>query len=73
MSKNSLKSEEWKIVTGSHYKTKRNDNHCSFCGCTIDVRTASLSSNCGIESWNLENPDKPLPLKWTKIETNGNP
>lgn len=71
MSKNSQKSEEWKIITGSHYKTNRKDDHCSFCGCTIEMRTGSLNSNCGIESWNLSNPDKPLPLKWAKFETNG--
>ena len=64
-SKNVSKSPEYKNITGKEYNTQRADKHCCFCGCPIDVRTASLSSNCGIESWNKYNPDKTLPLKWT--------
>ena len=47
------------------YTTKRTDPHCTICSCPISTRTASLSSNCGIEVFNIQNPDKPMPLKWT--------
>jgi len=70
MSKNSPKSPEYKALTGVHYKTKRNDPHCSFCGCEIKMRTASMSSNCGIESWNALEPTKQIPLKWANFERN---
>lgn len=71
MSKNSINSEEYFSLTGKHYETKRNDPHCSFCGCPLTKRTASFDSDCGIETWNEENPDKQIPLKWTKFEENG--
>lgn len=71
MSKNAIKSEEYFELTGKNYKTVRNDPHCTFCGCTLIKRTASFDSNCGIESWNEEHPDKQIPLKWTKFETDG--
>jgi len=48
----------------SNYETKRIDDHCILCGCNIDLKTGSLMSNCGIESWNLKNPNEKLSLKW---------
>jgi hypothetical protein len=48
------------------YKTDRTEEHCMHCGCPITTKTASLDSNCGIETHNEENPDNTLPLKWTK-------
>ena len=71
MSKNSTTSEEYLSLTGKHYTTRRQDEHCSFCGCTLTKRTASFDSECGISTWNEENPDKQIPLKWTKFETDG--
>lgn len=50
------------------YKSDRTDKHCTFCGCLVSLKTAALESNCGIEIYNTANPDKPLPLKWEKIE-----
>lgn len=50
------------------YKTDRHDAHCTMCGCPILQKTASLSSNCGIETYNLTHPDNPLPLKWTAYD-----
>lgn len=47
-----------------NYKTKRIDQHCIWCGCPIEVKTASLSANCGIEDYNEEHPDQPMDLKW---------
>lgn len=46
------------------YETDREDYHCSMCGCPVATRTASLTSNCGIEAWNAENPDDQMELKW---------
>jgi len=48
----------------SDYSSNRLDDHCTLCGCNIDLKTESLMSNCGIETWNLKNPDEKLPLKW---------
>jgi hypothetical protein len=47
-----------------NYKTSRVDEHCIMCGCPIKKKTASLSSNCGIEKFNENNPKQILPLKW---------
>ena len=62
-SRNSEYSKEYYLLTGAHYRTDREDEHCSFCGCPVTTRTASLGSNCGIEFWNKNNPSKQLELK----------
>lgn len=49
------------------YKTDRNYEHCIHCGCPTATRTAALEANCGIEEYNKNNPDNPMPLKWEKI------
>lgn len=67
-SQNAKSSQEYKSLTGSNYKTNRTDLHCSFCGCGIKTRTAGLGADCGISTWNKDNPNKQLPLKWTKYE-----
>lgn len=64
---NAKTSLEYFQLTTTHYKTKRNDDHCCFCGCPIKVRTASLYANCGIEEWNERWPDKQIELKWRAI------
>lgn len=71
MSKNATTSLEYTRLTGKSYITKRDDAHCSFCGCELNMRTRALSSNCGIEVWNKNNPDNTLPLKWTKFKEDG--
>jgi hypothetical protein len=68
MSNNATTSPEYKSLTGNNYKTSRNSSHCSFCGCGIEMRTGSLSKDCGIETWNENNPDKTIKLKWTKFK-----
>lgn len=68
MSKNATTSPEYLALTGYHYHTNRNDEHCSFCGCDIKMRTRSLSSECGIGTWNKDNPTRQLPLKWKAYE-----
>ena len=50
------------------YATDRQDVHCVMCGCPITTKTASLESNCGIETYNNENPSTPMPLKWEKTD-----
>jgi len=68
MSKNATTSPEYLALTGYHYHTDRKDEHCSFCGCDIKMRTRSLSSECGIGTWNKDNPTRQLPLKWKAYE-----
>lgn len=67
MSKNAKTSEEYKALTGENYSTTRKADHCSFCGCPVKQRTASLTSECGVSHWNNMNPDKKIDLKWNKI------
>lgn len=57
MSKNAAKS--------GIYATQRLDEHCIHCGCPIDTRTASLTSPCGIATYNKKHPEAPMELKWT--------
>ena len=64
---NAKTSEEYFSLTGEHYKTKRTEDHCNFCGCPIDIKTASLHVNCGIETWNEDHLDNQLELKWKAI------
>ena len=61
-------SENAKVNPAINYKTDRKDKHCTQCGCPIDIRTASLSANCGIENFNHNNPDKQIPLKWVAYQ-----
>lgn len=63
MSENAKTSSEYKEVTGTNYKTQRKEEHCSFCGCPLKTRTASLDKTCGISAWNKNNKEQ-LPLKW---------
>ena len=46
------------------YKTQRVDEHCIHCHCPIVTKTASLHSNCGIENYNVRNPNNRMELKW---------
>lgn len=64
MSKNAPSSKEYKKLTGKHYSSSRNDEHCSFCGCPTLLRTAALEKNCGAEDWNEDNPNNKIPLMW---------
>ena len=67
-STNAVSSPEYLQLTGEHYSTTRSELHCSFCGCICTFKTASLSSNCGVESWNASKPDKQIELLWHKVE-----
>jgi len=51
-----------------NYKTDRLDAHCSKCFCNINLKTASLESNCGLEAWNKEHPEHYINLKWHKYD-----
>jgi len=63
MSKNAVSSEEYKEVFGKNYETKRDDNHCSLCGCKIKLKTASLNSQCAIND-NKEVLSKGFAKRW---------
>ena len=60
-------SSEYKELTGNSYQTERTDYHCSMCGCVINIKTASLESNCGIENYNQINNTN-IQLKWIKYD-----
>lgn len=61
-------SENAKNNPAMNYKSEREDEHCSLCGCNIILKTSSLLSDCGIAYYNTTKPGKenPLELKWTK-------
>ena len=65
---NAKSSEEYRQLTGKQYSSSRPELHCSLCGCITTFKVASLSSDCGIEEWNNNNPHKKLPLKWQAIK-----
>lgn len=71
MSSKAKTSKEYFDLTGSNYSTARNEDHCSFCGCGLNMRTAALNKDCGIETWNKDNPSKQIPLKWVKFKKDG--
>lgn len=50
------------------FKTRRASAFCIHCGCPLTKKTASLSSNCGIEEYNQKHPKEQIPLKWTAYE-----
>lgn len=64
MSKNATHSSEYEEVVGKHYSSDREDEHCTFCGCPIETRTAALIKPCGIATWNKNHKDRQLTLKW---------
>lgn len=66
MSKNATTSKEFKDLTGYRYETHRSDDHCSFCGCGIKMRTSGMNNSCGIETWNKDHPKNKIDLKWGK-------
>lgn len=55
-----------------NYHSSRKDEHCIHCGCPITKKTASLESNCGIEIFNANRNNNPIPLKWEKYSKYGN-
>lgn len=61
-------SEEYKELFGEHYTTDRKELHCSVCACMISKKTASLESNCGLESYNEKHPENEQELKWKSIK-----
>lgn len=63
-SDNAKTSQEYKDLYGENYQTDRTEPHCAACGCPILKKTASLSSSCGLESYNNENPDNTQELRW---------
>lgn len=61
---NAKASPEYKELYGVNYKTNREDLHCAHCSCPVASKTASLTSDCGITSYNAIHQDKQIDLKW---------
>lgn len=61
-----FQSNNAKTDPSQNYKTERFDVHCTMCQCNIELKTACLDCNCGIEAWNNEYPNNKMPLKWEK-------
>lgn len=61
-------SKEYKELYKTNYKDDGSILHCSICSCPINKKTASLSSNCGLEIYNEDHPDNKQPLKWEKYK-----
>lgn len=59
-------NEEYYSLYKEHYTSSRPDEHCSICSCKLELKTAALQVNCGIEYWNSNN-EKQLELKWKSI------
>lgn len=57
-------SEEYLALYGWNYETKLNYLHCSVCQCPVKKKTACLDCKCGLENYNIENPNNKQPLKW---------
>jgi len=62
---NATSSTEYYDIFKEHYKTDRDDNHCSVCGCNEKLKTSSLDSNCGLDT---DEKTKHLELKWNKYK-----
>jgi hypothetical protein len=48
------------------YKSDLVFDHCIHCLCSIELKTASLDSMCGLDAWNKKKPNNQIPLKWNK-------
>lgn len=60
--------EEYKKLYNKSFKTERvGEKFCVICGCPDVTKTASLSSECGLATYNEEFPNNPQPLKWEKF------
>lgn len=67
-STNAKTSKEYYDLYKKNYESERLDLHCSVCSCPILKKTASLQSNCGLETYNEINTDNKQPLKWEKYQ-----
>ncbi len=65
---NAQTSREYFELMGKHYETDRLDTHCAMCLCNLDFKVASLSSECGLASYNEDHPENKQNLKWNKYE-----
>lgn len=63
---NAKQSEEYRQLYGRYYETDRTDLHCSCCSCNVNLKSSSLASSCGLETYNQEIPENKQPLKWEK-------
>lgn len=59
---------EYKKLFNKPFEKEEDGKYCGICGCSEDVRTSSLSSECGLKVYNEANPDNIQELKWGKYE-----
>jgi len=61
---------EYVKLTGEPFnkETRQNERFCGVCGCPENIRTYSLSANCGLESYNEEHPENKQILKWESFK-----
>lgn len=57
-------SEYEKLYKKPFKSSRKGQSYCGICGCPENTRTASLSSNCGLESYNKQHPENQQELKW---------
>jgi len=58
---------EYRKLMGVPFETDRkNEKFCGVCGCPMETRTSSLSSDCGLEYYNENNQNNKQELKWKK-------
>lgn len=55
---------EYQKLLGEPFIDKKGGKYCSICGCSENLKTSSLDSNCGLEAYNMKHPDNKQQLKW---------
>lgn len=61
---------EYQKLYNKPFEKKTDGRYCGICGCSEDVRTSSLSADCGLSVYNEEHPENIQELKWKKYKTN---
>lgn len=61
--------EEYQKLYNKKFESDRTSGKfCGICGCPEITKTSSLSSDCGLSSYNEEHPENIQELKWTKYK-----
>lgn len=64
---------EYKKLFNKSFESDRiNEEFCTSCGCPIKTKTASLDTECGLKTYNDNNPDNIQTLKWNKYNETTN-
>ncbi len=61
---------EYKRLFNKPFETEKKESSkfCSVCGCQEEMKVSSLSSSCGLSSYNEEFPNNKQPLKWAAFK-----